>query len=274
MPDTPDLSIILTGASPDHCHAGVSPDHRHAGDAPPAVDITDVRVRPGGRLVLDGCGLTLPAGRITALLGASGSGKTTLMRLIAGLDVAGLETGRVTASDGRPLDGRIAWMAQQDLLMPWARVIDNVTLGDRLRGRPVDAPRAHAMLDAVGLAGTARLRPAALSGGMRQRVALARTLMEDRPVVLMDEPFGALDAVTRHGLQDLACRLLRGRTVLLVTHDPLEALRMGENILVLSGRPAVVLRVTPPPGAVPRPVDAPDLGARLAGLMAVLEARP
>ncbi|WP_372004507.1 ABC transporter ATP-binding protein [Tistrella mobilis] len=239
----------------------------------PALHLADVTIRPGGRLVTNGLSLDITAGRITALLGASGSGKTTLLRLIAGLDVAGLERGRVTASDGRPLDGRIAWMAQQDLLMPWARVIDNVTLGDRLRGRRADRARALDLLDRLGLAGTAALRPAALSGGMRQRVALARTLMEDRPVVLMDEPFGALDAVTRHGLQDLACRMLRGRTVLLVTHDPLEALRMGDEIVVLTGNPARPMAVTAPPGPVPRPVDAPDLGDRLARLMAVLEVR-
>ncbi|HAE48605.1 MAG TPA: ABC transporter ATP-binding protein, partial [Tistrella mobilis] len=156
----------------------------------PALHLADVTIRPGGRLVTDGLCLDIAAGRITALLGASGSGKTTLLRLIAGLDVAGQERGRVAASDGRPLDGRIAWMAQQDLLMPWARVIDNVTLGDRLRGRKADRVRALDLLDRLGLAGTSALRPAALSGGMRQRVALARTLMEDRPVVLMDEPFG------------------------------------------------------------------------------------
>ena len=98
--------------------------------------------------------------------------------------------------------------------------------------------RARELLAMVGLAGTERALPATLSGGMRQRVALARTLMEDRPIILMDEPFSSLDAITRYQLQALAADMLSGRTVLLVTHDPLEALRLGHRIHVLSGRPA------------------------------------
>jgi putative hydroxymethylpyrimidine transport system ATP-binding protein len=113
---------------------------------------------------------------------------------------------------------------------------------------------------------------------MRGRVALARTLMEDRPIVLMDEPFSGLDAIVRHRLQDLAAGMLRGRTVLLVTHDPLEALRIGERILVMRGRPATIEAVQAPDGPTPRPVDAHDLAeahARLlAALTAAAEARP
>ena len=135
-------------------------------------------------------------------------------------------------------------MAQQDLLLPWLPVVDNVLLGYRLRGAAgpscaACASAATQLLARVGLErpGAAPC-PATLSGGMRQRAALARTLMEDRPIVLMDEPFSALDAITRHRLQDLAAELLAGRTVLLVTHNPLEALRLGHRLYVLGGRPA------------------------------------
>ena len=143
-------------------------------------------------------------------------------------------------------------MAQQDLLLPWLNVLDNVTLGNRLRGERVDQQRALDLLMRVGLTDAALARPDALSGGMRQRAALARTLMEDRPVVLMDEPFSGLDALTRLRLQALAAELLAGRTVLLVTHDPLEALRLGEHILIMNGRPATLSALPDLPGVPPR----------------------
>jgi putative hydroxymethylpyrimidine transport system ATP-binding protein len=186
-------------------------------------------------------------------------GKSSLLRLIAGLTSG---QGTVAADDGQPLPGRIAWMGQQDLLLPWATALDNVMLGVRLRGRRadrIDRERAMALLNAVGLADRADSRPDALSGGMRQRVALARTLFEDRPVVLMDEPFSALDAITRLRLQDLAAALLTGRTVLMVTHDPMEALRLGHQVLVLSGHPAGLSDAIQPPGPVPRAPDDPAL---------------
>jgi len=202
-----------------------------------------------GQAVLAPMRLEVAAGRLTALLGPSGSGKSTLLRIAAGL----LPVGRVGTTDGAGLPGRIAWMAQADLLVPWRDAIGNVVLGAHLRGEPPDLFRARALLSEVGLTtGDSRKVPAALSGGMRQRVALARTLMEDRPVVLMDEPFSAVDAPTRHRLQDLAARLLRGRTVLLVTHDPLEALRLADRVFVLTGRPAVPVELAVPVGATPR----------------------
>jgi putative hydroxymethylpyrimidine transport system ATP-binding protein len=154
-------------------------------------------------------------------------------------------------------------MAQQDLLLPWLTALDNVLIGYRLRGGRIDAAlrdRARHLLQRVGLGHCVTHSPAALSGGMRQRVALARTLMEDRPVVLMDEPFSGLDAITRYELQALAAELLEGRTVLLVTHDPLEALRLSHRMLVLTGRPARLdAEVQPPPTSVPRHAADSDL---------------
>jgi putative hydroxymethylpyrimidine transport system ATP-binding protein len=146
-------------------------------------------------------------------------------------------------------------MDQRDLLLPWLSLKDNVGLGRRLRREPADPARAAALLDMVGLGTRASDRPAGLSGGERQRAALARTLMDDRPIVLMDEPFSAVDAITRLELQNLAARLLAGRTVLLVTHDPLEALRLGHRVIVMARDAQLGARLMPalePPGATPR----------------------
>jgi putative hydroxymethylpyrimidine transport system ATP-binding protein len=221
----------------------------------------------GGHAVLGRLDLAVAAGAVTALLGPSGSGKSTMLRLVAGL-LAVPAGGRVIADDGRGLAGRIAYMAQQDLLAPWRDVVGNVVMGAHLRGERPDVDRARALIAEVGLTeADSRKTPAQLSGGMRQRVALARTLMENRPVVLMDEPFSAVDAPTRHRMQSLSARLLAGRTVLLVTHDPLEALRLADRILVLGGTPAVPADVAVPEGRPPRPAADPALLAAQAALL-------
>ncbi|GAN79958.1 ABC transporter ATP-binding protein [Acidocella aminolytica] len=229
----------------------MSDSHQQA--APPGLEMIGLALRYEGQTLFEGLNLTAEAGRCTALLGASGVGKTTLLRIAAGLAVP--ETGHVRASDGLPLTGRVTWMGQQDLLYPWARVLENVTIGSRLRGQRADKPRALKLLDAVGLHGREGALPKELSGGMRQRVALARTLYEDRPVVLMDEPFSALDAITRAAMQELAARLLAGRTMLLITHDPLEACRLGHSLYVLAGKPARLGPALIVPGTPPRAPD-------------------
>ncbi len=214
--------------------------------APIAVHLHAARLSYRGAVIFEDLDLDLPAGRITCLLGPSGVGKTSLLRLIAGLTDGDGGDGTVlpgTAVDqaGRAVQDRVAYMAQQDLLLPWASVLGNVLLGPRLRGEDRDpdiVQRARGLIAQVGLKGREEDLPARLSGGMRQRVALARTLLENRPIVLMDEPFSALDAITRFALQELAARLLAERTVLLVTHDPLEALRLGHRITVMAGSPA------------------------------------
>lgn len=214
------------------------------------VELRADRFSLGGECLFAGLGVTFQAGLTTCLLGPSGVGKSTLLRLLAGL-LSGPGIG-IECSDARPLGGRVAYMAQDDLLLPWLCTLDNVTLGAHLRGETPDRGRARQLLAQVGLGGHERTRPEHLSGGMRQRVALARTLMEERPVVLMDEPFSALDALTRFHLQALAAELLRGRTVMLVTHDPGEALRLGNRIHVMHGRPASVDEALSPPGSPPR----------------------
>jgi putative hydroxymethylpyrimidine transport system ATP-binding protein len=224
-----------------------------------AFDITVEQASIGyaGAPLFQGLDFTLVGGQWTCLLGSSGVGKSTLLRLIAGL--ARPDRGTIRCSDARPLAGRLAWMGQRDDLLPWLTAQGNVVLGARLRGEAPDLARADALLERVGLARQRGQRPATLSGGERQRVALARTLMEDRPVVLMDEPFSALDAITRARLQSLAATLLAGRTVLLVTHDPLEALRLGHRVHIMAGGPARIEAPILPAGEPPRDLHDPDL---------------
>lgn len=247
--------------------------------AAPSVALTGARLEFGGLPLFEGLDIALEGGGWTCLLGPSGVGKTSLLRLIAGLTEAA--SGTVACDDGGPIGGRVAYMAQQDLLLPWATLMENVTLGGRLRGErdPAGTAMAHAhtLIARVGLAGRDAALPAALSGGQRQRAALARTLMEDRAVVLMDEPFSAVDAITRYKLQNLAAELLAGRTVLLVTHDPLEALRLGDVVHVMAGRPAGLDVPLRPPGPRPRDPDDPVLRAMHADLLhrlAAAEAQP
>ncbi len=192
--------------------------------------------------------LEVSAGRWTVLLGRSGAGKSTLMRIAAGLQTP--ERGACVAiSQGRnaPVAGLVAHMAQSPALLPWARIRDNVVIGARLRGDEVDHALTSSLLAAVGMAARANAFPGELSGGERQRIALARTLYEDRPIVLMDEPFAGLDALTREDMGALAKYLLRDRTVLFITHDPREALRLADEVTVLAGRPARIAASIAPP---------------------------
>lgn len=230
---------------------------------PPALFINQASLRYAGEILFSDLQFKLPAGEITCLLGPSGIGKSSLLRLIAGLTVQESltqQTAKIIASDNKPLTNRISYMAQRDLLLPWQTVLNNVVLGYRLRTEKNIASRlkqARALLIEMGLADAMTKYPAQLSGGMRQRVALARTLMEEHPIVLMDEPFSALDTITRWRLQDLAAKLLAQRTVLLVTHDPLEAVRLGQQILVMTGKPAQLDHSLVVPGNPPRAITDP-----------------
>ncbi len=214
--------------------------------------------------------LEIPGGQWTCLLGPSGVGKTTILRLLLGLETGGVFTGSLVAADGLPLAGRISYMAQSDLLLPWLNVLENIVCGARLRGEKPDMDRAFSLLERVGLAAHSSKKPVQLSGGMRQRTALARTLMEDRPIVLLDEPFSALDAGTRADMQELSAEVLQGKTVFLVTHDPAEASRLGHKIMVMSAGGMTAWEV--PEMAPIRDVAAPEMLACQAALLTHLRA--
>jgi NitT/TauT family transport system ATP-binding protein len=206
----------------------------------------------GGRRVLDGLELQVPVRGRVGIVGRSGAGKSTLLSLVAGLDepdAGSVAVGGETAARERL--GRCALMPQRDCLLPWRTALDNAGLALENAGlaRREARLRAAPLFDRLGLTGAERLRPAKLSGGMRQRVAFLRTLLADKPVLLLDEPFGALDAITRAELQQWLAGALRAepRTVLLVTHDVEEALLLCERVLVLAaGRVAAELDVDVP----------------------------
>jgi ABC-type nitrate/sulfonate/bicarbonate transport system ATPase subunit len=189
--------------------------------------------------------LEVEPGEVLGIVGPSGCGKTTLLELIAGLRPP--TSGKISV-DGRAEESqrleRCAYMAQRDLLLPWLSAVDNAALALRIAGVPKaeSRSRAGAHFGRLGLGGFERARPGELSGGMRQRVAFLRTLMAGRPVLLLDEPFASLDAITRAEMQSWLAGILGPdrHTVLLVTHDVEEALYLSDRVLVLSPRPATV----------------------------------
>jgi putative hydroxymethylpyrimidine transport system ATP-binding protein len=224
---------------------------------PPAITISKLHIRYQQHWLFDQLNFHLPAQKWTCLLGPSGVGKTTLLRFVAALRYE-KDTecfGEITTSDNQPLHHRITYMAQQDLLLPWLSVLDNVLIGFYLRNEKITTQLKQTALDLlekVGLKNVSQLKPQKLSTGMRQRVALVRTLCENRPVILMDEPFSSLDVITKLKLQNLFSELLTNRTVLLVTHDPLEALRLGDYIYTMSGSPVKISDPIEPKGFAPR----------------------
>jgi ABC-type nitrate/sulfonate/bicarbonate transport system ATPase subunit len=225
--------------------------------------------RYGELEVLRDLTLSVRAGELVAILGPSGCGKSTALAILTGGTAA--SAGEVLV-DGAPLAGaragRFAYMPQADALLPWRRVLDNATLGLEVRGVPraQARERVRAVLPAFGLDGFERAYPFELSGGMRQRVALLRTIVQERDVLLLDEPFGALDALTRAEMQRwLSSIRERFRTtVLLVTHDVREAVFLADRIYVLSARPGTVVAELEVPFPRPRAPGDPAI-ARLEG---------
>jgi putative hydroxymethylpyrimidine transport system ATP-binding protein len=207
-------------------------------------------------VLFDHLNITLPPGKCTCLLGPSGVGKSTLLQLIAGLVTKNEKTlfhGKIQC------DEDVAYMAQSDLLLPWLTAFDNALLGSHIRGENKPEERAQQLFKQMNLENARNKYPHELSGGMRQRVALIRTLIEDKPIVLMDEPFSSLDAITRFELQTLAATLLKNKTVLLVTHDPTEALRIADQIFVMSGQPATINTVVSLTSKTPRALSDHDV---------------
>lgn len=191
--------------------------------------------------------LTVGRGEFVALLGPSGCGKSTLLNAIAGLvepDEGHIRLGGEIAH--RRL-GMVAYMPQRDALLPWRTVLENATLAAEVAGqdRAAARERARALLPRFGLEGYGDHYPAALSGGMRQRAAFLRTVLAEREIMLLDEPFGALDALTRRSMQEWLLDLWNdlGRTILMVTHDVEEALLLADRVAVMTARPGTIKRV-------------------------------
>jgi len=211
--------------------------------------------------VLDGISLSVNPGEFVSILGPSGCGKSTVFSLLAGIEQP---DGGEIVIDGQPAgdDRPFAWMPQRDVLLPWRSVRDNIALGAEVAaGTPKTEARATAdsLLDEFGLSEFGQSRPFQLSGGMRQRAALARTVAQGRGVLLLDEPFGALDSLTRTELQ-LWLEQIRAHeqwTVVLITHDVREAVLLSDRVYVLSERPATV--VTELEIDLPRPRDVDTL---------------
>jgi NitT/TauT family transport system ATP-binding protein len=205
-----------------------------------------------GVTALDGIDLDIHRGEFLSLLGPSGCGKSTLLRIIAGLSEPSsgirrllLETDRA----GHIPAGRIGFVFQDPTLMPWSTVVDNVLLPFRLAGRigPGERERASAEIQSVGLAGFERAYPRQLSGGMRMRVSIARALVTDPDLLLLDEPFAALDEITRMGLNDDLMRLWESRrpTVVFVTHSVFESVYLSTRIAIMTPRPAHIVAELP-----------------------------
>jgi NitT/TauT family transport system ATP-binding protein len=241
IPVTPEVPSARPGPLPAVALRGVSKVYGSGRTAVAAVDRIDLAVAPG---------------ELVCIVGASGCGKSTLLNLIAGLDQP--TTGRLD------VQGRTALMFQDASLFPWLTVAGNVDLALKLRGIPKQQriERVDALLHTVHLDAFATKRPHELSGGMRQRVALARSFAQDADVLLMDEPFGALDAMTRDVLHDELEGLWRDRslTIVFVTHNVREAARLADRIVVLSSRPGRVTATFDVAIDRPRRIESPQVG--------------
>ena len=232
---------------------------------PGNIHISNAALAFNEKVIFSELNCDIPPHQWTGLLGPSGIGKSSLLRLIAGLTTPAensqitlhINNNRVTSHSHQ-----IAYMAQTDLLLPWLTTLENVTLKLKLRGKQQpssEIEKAKILLEKVGLLEAIALYPHQLSGGMRQRAALARTLLEEKPIILMDEPFSALDAITRHTLQNLAADLLKEKTVFFITHDPIEALRLAHRIYIMQGHPAKLKLITHLTSPAPRELSDPEV---------------
>ena len=227
-----------------------------------AIEISGLSKRYGANstdgtngLVLDGINVTLEAGEFVCLLGASGCGKTTLLNLVSGLDVP--TAGRITT------EGKVSVIFQESALFPWLTAGRNIELALRASGvgKTERKSRALELLRLVHLEHAYDKRPHELSGGMKQRVAIARALAQDAKILLMDEPFAALDAITRDFLHEEITTVWkeRGITVVFVTHNVREAIRLGQRVLLLSSKPGRIIREWSVDLPQPRNIDDPNV---------------
>lgn len=227
---------------------------------PPTLYVSEAFLAFDNNFIFQHVNLTLAAGCWVSLLGPSGVGKSSFLKMIAGIQETDVFWDcQIKTDNGLPHQQQVAYMGQTDLLLPWLSALENTLLGYKLRYPTTDyhsiKQKAEQLLQQVGLGEALHLYPNQLSGGMRQRVAIVRTLMEDKPIILMDEPFSALDAITRYKLQNLTAKLLQHKTVLFITHDPVEALRLSDEIYLLLGKPASMKKFISFQSAIPRDIN-------------------
>ncbi len=241
-----------------------------------AIEVRGLSHSFDGRPVVEGVDLAVGSGEFVSIVGPSGGGKTTILKVLAGLLVPDRGSAEVHGESSIATFGKVAYMPQRDQLLPWRRALDNAILGAQIRGRkPAEARvEARALFAQFGLSGHERSWPSELSGGMRQRLALLRTFLAGFDTLLLDEPFSALDALTRRHmhtwLQEIW--LADQRTVLMVTHDVEEALLLSDRVIVLTPRPARVAAVITSPFERPRSIDAVSAPEFVAAKAAVLRA--
>ncbi len=238
-------AVLARGAAAEIVLRGVSKTFYGGSSGPvPVLQDVDFDAKPG---------------EFVSVIGPSGCGKSTLFKLIAGLELADAGSAEL---DGHPLDPKehpVAYMPQKDLLLPWRSVLRNVTLPLQVESVPKSeaAERARGLFPRFGLEGFEDAYPYALSGGMRQRAALMRTVIQERPLMLLDEPFGALDSLTRTEMQEFLLDVWAefGHTIVFITHDIREAIYLSDRIYVMTARPARVRMVIPVDIPRPRPLD-------------------
>ena len=205
------------------------------------IQVQNISFKYKDKLIFDNFSLDFPPNKTTSILGNNGIGKSTLLKLLSGLEKP--LKGTILNYEQKSICKSISYMGQSDQLLPWANIKDNITLGYKLRKEKFPKAMLDNLTRILKLTGFLNHLPKELSGGTKQRTALARTLIENKPIILMDEPFSSLDTITKKNLRNLTKSLIRNRTLVLVTHDIIEALELSHQIIIFRGSPVKVHKV-------------------------------